>query len=82
MAAYVASGEPMDKAGAYAVQDETFRPAREVRGCYLNVVGLPMCDVVELLEALGARVALKPDWRAPEQCGDCPLSDRPEVSRS
>ena len=36
--AYVATGDPFDKAGAYAVQDVEFRPAT-VRGCYLNVVG-------------------------------------------
>ncbi|MDP6402327.1 MAG: nucleoside triphosphate pyrophosphatase [SAR202 cluster bacterium] len=86
MAAYVASGEPMDKAGAYGIQDETFRPAHKVRGCYLNVVGLPLCEVVELLEALGTPVSLKPDWRVPAQCDDCPLRERPpkfkpEVSR-
>jgi MAF protein len=86
MAAYIASGEPMDKAGAYGIQDETFHPTRKVGGCYLNVVGLPLCEVVELLEVLGTPVSLKPDWRVPAQCGDCPLRERPpkfrpEVSR-
>ena len=52
--AFVESGAALDKAGAYAVQDETFRPAAAVDGCLLNVVGLPLCMVVRLLERMGA----------------------------
>ena len=73
--AYVASGEPMDKAGAYAVQDERFRPAAEVRGCYLNVVGLPMCEVVRLLTEIGVRADVRRGWEVPAQCRDCALRD-------
>lgn len=58
--AYVASGEPFDKAGAYAVQDERFHPASEVVGCYLNVVGLPLCAVERGLETLGVSVPCPP----------------------
>jgi MAF protein len=47
--AYVASGEPFDKAGGYAVQDPDFAPAERVQGCYLNVVGLPLCRLSELI---------------------------------
>jgi MAF protein len=50
---YVARGEPFDKAGGYAVQDEVFRPVERVEGCYLNVVGLPLCAVTAGLAALG-----------------------------
>ena len=53
VAAYVASGEPFDKAGGYAVQDPQFRPAESVEGCYLNVVGLPLCAAADLLSRLG-----------------------------
>lgn len=70
---YVASGEPFDKAGAYAVQDRSFHPAESVDGCYLNVVGLPMCDVATLLEQQGAGVRLRPDWSPPSECRPCPL---------
>jgi MAF protein len=56
IADYVARGEPFDKAGAYAVQDELFRPVAGVEGCYLNVVGLPLCAVAAGLRALGADV--------------------------
>lgn len=76
---YVSSGEPLDKAGGYAVQDSSFLPAERVDGCYLNVVGLPMCEAVELLAGLGARIEIRRDWRPPEQCRDCPLG--PEARR-
>ena len=53
VAAYIARGEPFDKAGGYAVQDVAFQPVERVAGCYLNVVGLPVCAVQAGLEALG-----------------------------
>ena len=80
IAAYVASGEPLDKAGGYAVQDHGFHPALEVRGCYLNVVGLPLCEVVALLQRCGIPARLQPDQRAPEECRDCPLEQVTEAA--
>jgi len=50
---YVASGDPRDKAGAYAIQHRGFQPVEEVEGCYANVVGLPLCAVVRLLLEAG-----------------------------
>lgn len=50
---YVASGRPLDKAGAYAIQDQDFGPVAGIDGCYLNVVGLPLCAVSRGLRALG-----------------------------
>ncbi len=73
VAEYVASGEPMDKAGAYAIQDPAFHPTESVRGCYLNVVGLPLCEVVPLLKRMGYGARLRRGWQPPEQCNDCPL---------
>ena len=73
IAAYVASGRPMDKAGAYAVQDADFRPAEAVSGCYLNVVGLPLCVVADLLGGFGVRAGLRDGWELPPQCGGCSL---------
>ncbi len=46
---YVASGEPMDKAGGYAVQGGASRWVRRIEGCYFNVVGLPVPRVYEML---------------------------------
>jgi septum formation protein len=47
--AYVASGEPMDKAGAYAIQGLASKFVSRVEGCYFNVVGLPLAKVYEHL---------------------------------
>ena len=73
ISAYVDSGSPFDKAGGYAVQDPVFAPAESVNGCYLNVVGLPLCDTVNLLADMGADAKLDPGWTPPADCVECPL---------
>jgi septum formation protein len=54
IAAYVASGEPMDKAGAYAIQGLASRFIDRIEGCYCNVVGLPVALVWRHLQELAA----------------------------
>ena len=49
IAAYVALGEPLDKAGAYAIQGRASRWIPRIRGCYFNVVGLPVARVCAML---------------------------------
>ena len=71
IAAYIASAQPYDKAGAYAAQDAAFNPAARIDGCYLNVIGLPLCDVLRLLAQFGAPARIKSDWPIPHGCPDC-----------
>ncbi len=71
--ASIASGVPRDKAGAYAVQDTELRPASDWEGCYNNIVGLPVCRLVEMLQELGYQMPM--GWKVPDEiaCGDdCP----------
>ncbi len=51
--AYIIGGDPMDKAGAYAVQHAGFHPVQRLERCYANVVGLPLCAVAEVLKSAG-----------------------------
>jgi septum formation protein len=53
IAGYIATGEPVDKAGAYAIQGRAARWIPRVEGCYFNVMGLPLALVSSLLEASG-----------------------------
>ncbi len=48
---YIATGEPMDKAGAYAIQGRGAAFVRTIRGCYTNVIGLPVPKVLDMLES-------------------------------
>ncbi|HLF04785.1 MAG TPA: 23S rRNA (uracil(1939)-C(5))-methyltransferase RlmD [Dehalococcoidia bacterium] len=75
MEASIAAGTPMDKAGAYAIQDPEFRPARLLSGCYTNVLGLPLCRVVAMLEELGCPLPARATMPVPAGCGaDCPFA--------
>jgi MAF protein len=50
---YVAGGDPMDKAGAYAIQHADFHPVQNLQGCYANVMGLPVCHLAQMLARFG-----------------------------
>jgi septum formation protein len=72
---YVRSGDPFDKAGAYAIQHARFRPVQGLRGCYASVMGLPLCHLLRLLSRLEA----EPQSDLPSRCQAylkyaCPVS--------
>ncbi len=46
---YVDSDDPLDKAGAYAIQDKSFHPAEDFAGCMASVMGMPLCHLERLL---------------------------------
>lgn len=56
IAAYVASGDPMDKAGAYAIQSRSFAPVARIEGCFAGVMGFPLADVAQVLTVVGLAV--------------------------
>jgi septum formation protein len=63
IADYVSSGEPMDKAGSYAIQGIGSGIVQQVFGSYTNVVGLPLCEVARDLKELGIFDFLKANRR-------------------
>ena len=74
MNAYIASGDPMDKAGAYGIQHQGFQPVEHLSGCYANVMGLPLCHLVRTLEKMG----MISETDVPQACQaalqyDCPV---------
>ncbi|HOG47473.1 MAG TPA: Maf family protein [Anaerolineae bacterium] len=79
IAAYVASGDPFDKAGGYAVQHGGFRPVARLRGCYQNVIGLPLCHLCRRLIAAGVHVPTLPPALFREDVGGrCPVALFPD----
>ncbi|MDP3047037.1 MAG: Maf family protein [Chloroflexota bacterium] len=69
IAAYVATGDPMDKAAAYAVQHASFDPVAEVRGCRANVMGLPVCEVHDMLTRAALVGSVSPAHSCPVYLG-------------
>ena len=71
IAAYIATGDPMDKAGAYGIQHPSFQPTERIDGCYLNVVGLPRCVLVDLLAEFNVYPSVPP-----HPATACPWSEK------
>lgn len=74
MKAYISTGDPLDKAGAYAIQHTGFNPVENLHGCFANVMGLPLCHLTRTLIKLG--IELEAD--IPQACQlslqyECPI---------
>lgn len=65
IAAYVRSGDPLDKAGAYGIQARHFNPVPRLAGCYAGVMGLPLADLADLLNEFGVAITAS----IPAVCG-------------
>jgi septum formation protein len=76
IAAYIATGDPLDKAGSYGIQHPDFQPTARIAGCYLNVVGLPLCTLVDLLAEFGVLPAA-----ALRESAGCPWSERCQLQQ-
>ena len=78
MSAYIASGDPLDKAGAYAIQHSGFNPVEHFGGCFASVMGLPLCHLVRITRKLGLAF---PADHVPKACQaalsyTCPIHER------
>ena len=72
--AYVATGDPLDKAGAYAIQHPGFHPVTELAGCYASVMGLPLCHLVRNLRHFNLRSPVDIPSACQAALGyDCPI---------
>ncbi len=69
VSAYIARGEPYDKAGAYAIQDETFHPVETTNGCVCSVIGLPLWTSRRLLRVVAGIETARPGLGP---CSGCP----------
>ncbi len=73
---YIATGDPMDKAGGYAIQHPDFQPVLGFTGCFASVMGLPLCHLAQILRKAGVPV----DEKMPQLCQSslnfaCEVSD-------
>ncbi len=76
MLAYIRSGDPMDKAGSYDIQNADFHPVASFSGCFASVMGLPLCHLTRSLKKAG----LLADDALPQRCQssldyECTISD-------
>lgn len=72
---YIATGDPLDKAGAYAIQHAGFHPVVNMNGCFACVIGLPLCHLLRGMRELG----FEPQSEIPQICQqnlkyDCPVT--------
>jgi len=73
--AYVQTGDPLDKAGAYAIQHPDFHPVENLHGCFASVMGLPLCRLTYLLQRFDIFPGAAVDIRCQAEIQyDCPVA--------
>jgi septum formation protein len=77
VAGYVASGDPLDKAGSYSIQHPGFQPVAAIAGCHLGVIGLPLC----IVDALLHQSPVAPAYRGCPWSAECTSEADPLGSR-
>lgn len=71
---YIRSGDPMDKAGGYAIQNKAFHPVEDFRGCFASVMGLPLCHLTRALWKLGEEIKINVPIACQKHLNyDCPI---------
>lgn len=74
---YLATGDPLDKAGAYAIQHQGFNPVEKISGCFANVMGLPLCHFERVLRRMGFDVRRFVPYRCQRELSyTCPIFKR------
>ncbi len=73
IAASIRAGTPFDKAGGYAIQDDSFLPVAHFDGCYCNVVGLPLALTIRMLRRIGIDPPVSEPYRLLPYCLSCNL---------
>ncbi len=77
IAGYIATGDPIDKAGGYAIQHQQFQPVAHLNGCFLGVMGLSICHLLQMLSDL--RVPVRANLIELKKSHDffpCPVYDK------
>ena len=74
VADYISTGDSIDKAGAYAIQNVKFQPAMTLGGCMANVIGLPLCHITRALNQNNIHVDKDIAEKCQDHIGyDCPV---------
>ena len=74
--AYIATGDPFDKAGSYAIQHKQFRPVASLNGCYLTVMGLSLCKLITMVQTCSTPVTVSSHLlQKLHQGHPCPILD-------
>jgi len=72
---YIQTNDPMDKAGAYAIQHKGFHPVEDFKGCFASVMGFPACHLARSLKKIGLMPAIKIDFACQQYLDyDCPIA--------